>query len=437
MAPGKVPLRSASFIHATVQAKDLIVSFAIDKLDDPEDHESLTLIRTPPYEEWVPPDERGVAFRWGSNDDRRLAEVRWSEERVELADRGGWRMEIDLHRLVRVQVERAMAVVERMNFDGAFRISGEAAPAAAHQEILLDLLESEDPDVVRTALAEAQNARELLSERLLEMLETLTPAWADNSNLASLSLYLLAAWRETRAFEPLVRYFEEGGDEANEVLGDVVVQDLPAILGSIAGGRFELIHRLIENEAVNEWVRVTSISALIGIAVRGELPVDEVEAYLEGLTTRLAPTAVSLWSELAAATADLGSERLLPHIERAHADELIDETVVTMREVRRDVRRGRSRALADPRTLRNSRLIDDVVEATSWWDFFDEPLNSLAGPEDEQVLSAYEDMHDDDLPRPFYVHEPVAQIVRTTSKVGRNDPCPCGSGKKYKKCCGG
>jgi uncharacterized protein len=26
---------------------------------------------------------------------------------------------------------------------------------------------------------------------------------------------------------------------------------------------------------------------------------------------------------------------------------------------------------------------------------------------------------------------------RTTSKVGRNDPCLCGSGKKYKKCCGG
>ncbi|MBQ2707482.1 MAG: SEC-C domain-containing protein [Clostridia bacterium] len=23
-----------------------------------------------------------------------------------------------------------------------------------------------------------------------------------------------------------------------------------------------------------------------------------------------------------------------------------------------------------------------------------------------------------------------------TPKVGRNDPCPCGSGKKYKKCCG-
>lgn len=27
-------------------------------------------------------------------------------------------------------------------------------------------------------------------------------------------------------------------------------------------------------------------------------------------------------------------------------------------------------------------------------------------------------------------------FVRETEKVGRNDPCPCGSGKKYKKCCG-
>src|SRR5205809_624659 len=32
--------------------------------------------------------------------------------------------------------------------------------------------------------------------------------------------------------------------------------------------------------------------------------------------------------------------------------------------------------------------------------------------------------------------EPVQQVVRSAAKVGRNDPCPCGSGKKYKKCCG-
>ncbi|TFH13897.1 MAG: hypothetical protein E4H02_10920, partial [Lentisphaerales bacterium] len=28
-------------------------------------------------------------------------------------------------------------------------------------------------------------------------------------------------------------------------------------------------------------------------------------------------------------------------------------------------------------------------------------------------------------------------FVRQSAKIGRNDPCPCGSGKKYKKCCGG
>ena len=30
----------------------------------------------------------------------------------------------------------------------------------------------------------------------------------------------------------------------------------------------------------------------------------------------------------------------------------------------------------------------------------------------------------------------VKTIRRNVPKVGRNDPCPCGSGKKYKKCCG-
>lgn len=28
------------------------------------------------------------------------------------------------------------------------------------------------------------------------------------------------------------------------------------------------------------------------------------------------------------------------------------------------------------------------------------------------------------------------QVKKATPKVGRNDPCPCGTGKKYKKCCG-
>jgi hypothetical protein len=37
---------------------------------------------------------------------------------------------------------------------------------------------------------------------------------------------------------------------------------------------------------------------------------------------------------------------------------------------------------------------------------------------------------------PRIVGVPRAGTVRKTAKVGRNEPCPCGSGKKYKKCCG-
>ena len=40
-------------------------------------------------------------------------------------------------------------------------------------------------------------------------------------------------------------------------------------------------------------------------------------------------------------------------------------------------------------------------------------------------------MYDEDEPC-----ESMETYRREAPKVGRNDPCPCGSGKKYKKCCG-
>lgn len=35
------------------------------------------------------------------------------------------------------------------------------------------------------------------------------------------------------------------------------------------------------------------------------------------------------------------------------------------------------------------------------------------------------------------VDHDVRQVVRPTPKIGRNDACPCRSGKKFKRCCGG
>ncbi len=48
--------------------------------------------------------------------------------------------------------------------------------------------------------------------------------------------------------------------------------------------------------------------------------------------------------------------------------------------------------------------------------------------EREQVAKPVATSHGDDAPK--------KTVVRKEAKIGRNDPCPCGSGKKYKKCCG-
>ena len=50
----------------------------------------------------------------------------------------------------------------------------------------------------------------------------------------------------------------------------------------------------------------------------------------------------------------------------------------------------------------------------------------------EAPMSALEEPKPDaskkiELPKPITCDQP---------RIGRNDPCPCGSGKKYKKCCG-
>jgi hypothetical protein len=35
-----------------------------------------------------------------------------------------------------------------------------------------------------------------------------------------------------------------------------------------------------------------------------------------------------------------------------------------------------------------------------------------------------------------YINPAMKEIVKTKPQVGRNEPCPCGNGKKHKKCCG-
>jgi len=51
-------------------------------------------------------------------------------------------------------------------------------------------------------------------------------------------------------------------------------------------------------------------------------------------------------------------------------------------------------------------------------------------------LPQWDSIFDEETKKALYKDQKNANTVRKEKKIGRNDPCPCGSGKKYKKCCG-
>lgn len=51
-------------------------------------------------------------------------------------------------------------------------------------------------------------------------------------------------------------------------------------------------------------------------------------------------------------------------------------------------------------------------------------------------LPQWKDIFDEETLKALYKDQKKAGTIVKPKKIGRNDPCPCGSGKKYKYCCG-
>ena len=51
-------------------------------------------------------------------------------------------------------------------------------------------------------------------------------------------------------------------------------------------------------------------------------------------------------------------------------------------------------------------------------------------------LPQWNDIYSEEEQKRLYKEQKESTTIRKEKKIGRNDPCPCGSGKKYKKCCG-
>jgi len=108
-------------------------------------------------------------------------------------------------------------------------------------------------------------------------------------------------------------------------------------------------------------------------------------------------------------------------IQQAYRDDLIERAVIHPDDVRDAIALGKEGALKSLRR-RRYRLIDDLGKEMAWMSRF----------QSAQASSGARPTPADDSP----LFEVVEPYLRSGPKVGRNDPCPCGSGKKFKKCCG-
>jgi len=91
-------------------------------------------------------------------------------------------------------------------------------------------------------------------------------------------------------------------------------------------------------------------------------------------------------------------------------------------------------------SLKEVNPIEEMEEDTSVNLGFDKELlykNMVAAGADWLYeLPEWEEIFDEDKRKALYRDQKSSTTVIKPDKVYPNDPCPCGSGKKYKKCCG-
>jgi hypothetical protein len=257
------------------------------------------------------------------------------------------------------------------------------------------------------------------------------------------AMFLLAHFREKRAYPLIIKLASHPPELVEDLLGDIPTEDLANVLASVSTGDAGLIAELAENTEAEEFARAAAIRSWLALVVSGDRSREEAMAYYKSLFEgRLEDRNEVVWSELVDAANDLYPEEVYDHIKKAYDDGLVDEYIVNPEWVDEQIDLGKDAVLADLPEW--NHLVEDVtVEMGAWfenrehggeWDEdedwyeegeWDEDDDEDEWDADRRMLSALNGNN-------FAPTEPY----RAPDRVGRNDPCPCGSGKKYKKCCG-
>lgn len=234
--------------------------------------------------------------------------------------------------------------------------------------------------------------------------------------------FLLGEWREARAYRPLTALLRQDPAFVDTLLGDAVTEGTARVIAGVCDGDLQPIFTVIEDSAADEFVRGQMIDALVIIAHAHPDKKPEVEAFFDQFPGADFEKPDVLWESWAFAAADLGLAHLEPIVREAYEKQWISPLSSSFDHFKRALKdaleTGRSHWFHNSR---DTWLIESAAEELSrWHSFSEEALDSEARQRDAvNNLSLL--LHD--------------TFERDEPKVGRNDPCPCGSGRKFKKCC--
>jgi hypothetical protein len=183
---------------------------------------------------------------------------------------------------------------------------------------------------------------------------------------------------------------------------DFLREDVPFYYAAMGRVAVEPLSRALADGAADTYYRVGAGESLAEIGEKYPELRDAIVPVLERTLAEEKEDS-ALTGFLIINLCDLAAREALPTIELAYKEDRVDDTLVSLAEVQ-------------------EHLGVPITAAPPRWDYGPgEPRR--VDPLSETVP---EDDADDTVQKPFVAPE----------KVGRNDPCPCGSGRKYKKCCG-
>jgi hypothetical protein len=234
--------------------------------------------------------------------------------------------------------------------------------------------------------------------------------------------HLLGAWREKSAYRPLARLLRRPTEDLDAVLGDFLVETGPRVMAAVFDRDPRPLYDLVYDQQADQFIRGGICEAIAIVTLKGELPREEATRFLRACYSDLEPQGECwVWHGWQAAIAVLGLVELKPLVEEAFARGLISGSWLQRKDFEEDLQRA-IRHETPLRASGNFTLFGDVIEELSRWSCFE--------PETPEIAA-----YDEKLRRYLNEQREPTPAIKPFKGVGRNDPCPCGSGKKFKKCC--